>query len=99
MSKIGIVVFLLLLGASAAQAKDLSAQQAGFNNALKKFERAEELYKADAQAVIDTEKAIEKKKAQLADEQKKAELSKKAYLEAKEKLEQAQGVLDKAWKE
>jgi len=99
MSKFGIVIFLLLLGASTAQAKDLSAQQAGFNNALKKFERAEEIYKADAQTVIDTEKAIEKKKAQLADEQKKAELSKKTYLEAKEKLEQAQGMLDRAWKE
>lgn len=98
MFRISIVV-LLLLGFSAAQAKDLSAQQAGYNNALKNMERAEETYKADAQAVTDTEKAIEKKKQQLAEEQKKAEISKKNYLEAKGKLEQAQGVLDKAWKE
>ena len=82
-----------------AQAKDVSVQQAGFNNALQKMERAEAEYKSDAQAVAESEKFIEKKKKQLAEEQKKAELSQKNYLEAKEKLEQAQAVLDKAWKD
>jgi hypothetical protein len=91
-----VLFFFLML---SAQAKDLSAQQAGFNNALRKMEKAEEVYKIDAQAVVDTEKAIEKKKQQLVEEQKKAELSKKNYLEAKEKLEVAQEVLDRAWKE
>lgn len=84
---------------SSTQAKDVSVQQAGYNNALQKMERAEEVYKADAQAVADTEKLIEKKKKQLAEEQRKAELSRKNYLEAREKLEQAQTALDKAWKE
>lgn len=99
MFRLGVLTFLTLFSYSLVQAKDLSAQQAGYNNALKKFERAEELYKVDAQIVVETEKAIEKKKQQLADEQKKAELSKKSYLDAKERLEQAQGILDKAWKE
>ena len=84
---------------SSAQAKDVSVQQAGYNNALQRMERAEEAYKADAQAVTDTEQYIEKKKKQLAEEQRKAELSKKIYLEAKEKLDQTQTALDKAWKE
>jgi hypothetical protein len=82
-----------------AHAKDVSAQQAGYNNALQKLERAEAAYKSDTQAVAETEKLIERKQKQLAEEQKKAELSKKNYLEAKEKLEQAQQTLDKAWKD
>jgi len=94
-----ITALFMLLVVSAAQAKDVSVQQAGYNNALQRMEKAEEVYKSDAQAVADTEKHIEKKKRQLAEEQKKAELSKKNYLEAKEKLEQAQTILDKAWKE
>jgi len=100
MLKIKILAALLLLVmAPLSQAKDVSAQQAGFNNALQKMEKAEAEYKTDAQAVADTEKLIEKKKKQLAEEQKKAELSRKNYLEAREKLEQAQAALDKAWKE
>ena len=93
------VAMILLVLAPLAQAKDVSAQQAGYNNALQKMEKAEAEYKTDAQAVVDTEKFIEKKKKQLAEEQKKAELSRKNYLEAKEKLDQAQAALDKAWKE
>ena len=91
------MVFLLVV--PFAQAKDVSVQQAGYNNALQKMERAEAEYKSDVQAVADTEKVIEKKKKQMAEEQKKAELSRKNFMEAKEKLEQAQAVLDKAWKE
>jgi len=94
-----LVIFAQLFIVPLAQAKDVSVQQAGYNNALQKMERAESEYKADAQAAADTEKLIEKKKKQLAEEQKKAELSRKNYLEAKEKLDQAQSVLDKAWKE
>jgi multidrug resistance efflux pump len=99
MSRVGFVLFLLSFLMSSVQAKDLSAQQAGFNNALKKMERAEALYKSDAQSVVDTEKAIEKKRQQLSEEQKKAELSQKNYLDAKEKLDQAQQILDQAWKD
>lgn len=93
------VALFLFVMLTPVQAKDVSLQQAGYNNALHKMEQAEEDYKADAQAVADTEKLIEKKRKQLAEEQKKAGLSKKIYLEAKEKLEQAQLELDKAWKE
>lgn len=93
------VALFLFVMLTPVQARDVSLQQAGYNNALHKMEQAEEVYKADAQAVADTEKMIEKKRKQLAEEQKKAVLSKKIYLEAKEKLEQAQLELDKAWKE
>jgi protein tyrosine/serine phosphatase len=99
MLRIGIFTALVLFVVPLTQAKDVSVQQAGYNNALQRMEKAEEAYKADAQAVADTEKYIEKKKKQLAEEQKKADISRKNYLEAKEKLEQAQSALDKAWKE
>jgi len=100
MLKIKIITALvLLIMLPIAQAKDVSAQQAGYNNALQKMEKAEEEYKADAQAVAETEKIIEKKKKQLADEQKKAEQSRKIYIESREKSDQAQAALDKAWKE
>ena len=100
MLKIGIfTVVALFVAMPLAQAKDVSAQQAGYNNALQKMERAESESKAHAQAVADTEKLIERKKKQLAEEQRKAELSRKNYLDAKEKLDQAQIILDKAWKE
>jgi hypothetical protein len=81
-----------------AQAKDVSMQQATYNNALQKLERSEVEYKADTQAVGDTEKLIEKKQKQLSEEKKKAEISRKNYLDAKESLERAQTVLDNAWK-
>ncbi len=100
MLKIGIATTLLMFAiAHAAQAKDVSAQQAEFNYALQQMEKTEAEYKADTQKVADTEKVIEQKKKQLSEEQKKAELSKKNYLEAKEKLGKAQTTLDRAWKE
>lgn len=89
----------MLTLAPVVQAKDVSALQAGYNNALQKMERAEAEYKIDAQTVADTEKFIEKKKKQLAEEQKKAEISRRSYIESKEKLDQSQAILDKAWKE
>lgn len=92
-------VFILLMFGSFAHAKDVSLQQTGFNNALQKMERAEAEYNSDAQAVAEIEKLIAKKNNQLAEERKKADLSKSKLLEAKEKLEQAQVILDKAWKE
>ena len=92
-------ILVLVLAAPFAQARDVSSQQAAYNNALQKLEKVESAYKADSQAVIDTEKLIEKKKVQLAEQQKKAELSRTQYTEAKERLEQAQLALDKAWKD
>lgn len=99
MLKYGWMLAMLLAAMPAAQAKDVSAQQAGLNYALQNLEKAEAEYKSDSAKVAETEKIIEQKKKQLAEEQKKAELSKKNYQEAKEKLTRAQEVLDRAWKE
>jgi len=97
--KVEILFALVLLTFSTLiQARDVSVQQTVYNNALKTMEKAEEVYKADTQAVADTEDIIQRKQKQLLDEQKKAELSKKRYLESKEKLDQAQAILDQAWK-
>ena len=91
------VMFLFLV--PLAYAKDVSMQQAGYNNALQKMEKAENEYNSDARAVANSEKVIEREKKRLLEEQKRAEVSKAKYLEAKDKLEQAQAILDKAWKE
>ncbi len=100
MLKIGVLfASLIFVLAPSANAKDVSAQQAGLNYALQQMEKSEAEYKADAQKVSETEKLIEQKKKQLAEEQKKAEASKKSYVEAKEKLAKAQEILDRAWKE
>ena len=100
MVKIQFTVLLLLCAfVQVTQAKDVSAQQAGYNNALQKVERAETESRADEQAVLETEKIIEKKTKQLAEEKRKAEISRKKLLDAKEALDQAQKILDKAWKE
>jgi hypothetical protein len=90
---------VLILVSSLAQAKDVSSQQAAYNNALQQMAKLEAEYKSDSQAVIDTEQLIEKKKVLLAEQQKKAALSRMKYIEAKEKLDQAQLALDKAWKD
>ena len=94
-----VTALVLLLLVPLVHAKDVSLQQTGYNNALQKMDRAEAEYKSDAQVVADTEKFIDKKNKQLAEEQRKAEISKSKLLDAKEKFEQAQAVLDKAWKE
>lgn len=94
-----LFILVLMFATSFAQARDVSSQQAAYNNALQQSEKVEAEYKADAQAVIETEKLIEKKKLLLAEQQKKAELSRTTSSEAKAKLEQAQLALDKAWKD
>ena len=100
MFKIAFLTGALLFTLSpSGYAKDVSIQQTAYNNALQKFERAEDEYKTDMQAVAETEKVIERKKRQLAEEQRKSDLSTNKHLEAKEKLEQTQAALDKAWKE
>lgn len=100
MLNIQYVAFLLLyFFVFGAQGKDVSAQQAGYNNALQRMERAEAEYKADTQAVAETERIIEQKTKQLAEDKRKAEISRKKMLDAKEALDHAQSVLDKAWKE
>jgi hypothetical protein len=100
MLRVGILIALFMFAAiPLAQAKDVSAQQAGLNYALQNMEKAEAEYKSDAQKVSETEKVLEQKKKQLAEEQKKAESSRTNYLQAKEKVSAAQAVLDRAWKE
>lgn len=92
-------LLLLCLIVPVTQAKDVSVQQAGYNNALQRVERAEAEAKADAQAVAETEMVIQKKTKQLAEEKKKADISGKKLLDAKDALDQAQKILDKAWKD
>lgn len=90
----------------AAQAKDVSAQQAGVEYARQEIERAEAQNKSDLDDVVAAEKLLEQRKRafeqqtkKLADDRKKAELSKKRLQEAKLKYNKAQAILDQAWKE
>ena len=99
MLKIEFYVVLLLFLVPVTYAKDVSVQQAGYNNALQKMERAEEEYKADSRAVAETEKILINKNKRLTEERSKAELSKSKYIDAKGKLEEAQAALDRAWKD
>ena len=94
-----LFILVLMFATPFAQARDVSSQQAAYNNALQQSEKVDAEYKADAQAVIETEKLIEKKKLLQAEQQKKAEFSRTKSTEAKAKLEQAQLALDKAWKD
>ena len=97
---------LSLVFVPVAQAKDVSAQQAGVEYAHQEVEKADAQHKSDLNDVSESEKLLElRKKAfeqqtkQLADDRKKAELSKKRLQEANAKLIKSQEILDKAWKE
>jgi hypothetical protein len=97
---------LLFAFISVAQAKDVSAQQAGVEYARQEVEKADAQHKSDLQDVDAAEKLLElRKKAfelqtkQLADDRKKAELSKQHLQESNAKLTKAQSILDQAWKE
>jgi hypothetical protein len=101
-----VLAMCLLSLASVAQAKDVSAQQAGVEYARQEVERAEAQNKSDLDDVAAAEKLLEQRKRafelqtkQLADDRKKAELSKKRLQEAKLKYNKAQAILDQAWKE
>lgn len=107
MLKIQILV-LIFLGAfiSSAEARDVSAQQAGVEYARQEVENADAQNKSDLQDVEDAEKLLEQRKKafelqtkRLADDRKKAELSKKRLQEANVKYNKAQAILDQAWKE
>ena len=105
--KIQITLAVLLIAfASIAQAKDVSAQQAGVEYARQEVERADAQNKANIKEVADSTKLLElRKKAyeeqikQLLTDKKKAELSKQRLQEANEKYNKAQAILDQAWKE
>ena len=105
--RIQIVLTIALISfASIAQAKDVSAQQAGVEYARQETEKADAQYKSDLKEVAEAEKLLEQRKKafelqtkQLADDRKKAELSKKHLQESTEKLNKAQTILDQAWKE
>ncbi len=92
--------------ASLAQAKDVSAQQAGVEYARQEVEKANAQHKADMKDVSDAEillsqrkKAFEQQTKQVADDKKKAEVSKKKLEEANAKYSKAQAILDQAWKD
>jgi hypothetical protein len=105
--KIQIILAIALIAfASFAQAKDVSAQQAGVEYARQEVEKADAQNKSDIKEVAEAEKLLEQRKKafeqqskQLADDRKKAEISKKQLLEANVKLNKAQTTLDQAWKE
>ncbi len=101
-----ILAIVLVTFASIAQAKDLSAQQAGVEYARQEVEKADAQNKLDLKEVAEAEKLLEQRRKafelqtkQLADDRKKAELSKKRLKEANEKMNKAQTILDQAWKE
>jgi hypothetical protein len=105
--KIQITLAVLLAAfASIAQAKDVSAQQAGVEYARQEVERADAQHKANIKEVADATKLLEQRKKayeeqikQLLTDRKKAELSKQHLQEANEKFNKAQAILDQAWKE
>jgi hypothetical protein len=103
--EIALAIFLAAF-ASFAQAKDVSAQQAGVEYARQEVDKADSQHKSDLKVVAESEKVLEQRRKafeqqtkQLADDRKKAELSKKHLQEANEKLGKAQTILDQAWKE
>jgi hypothetical protein len=106
-SKIQITLAMILVASSAvAQAKDVSAQQAGVEYARQEFEKADVTHKANLKDVADSErllaqrkKAYEEQIKQLLNDRKKAELSKQHLQEANAKYSKAQAILDQAWKE
>lgn len=87
-------------------AKDLSAQQAGVEYAKQEVDKADLQHKVDLQEVAESEKLLEQRKKayddqikKLALDKQKSELSKKRLQEANAKLNKAQTILDRAWKE
>lgn len=100
------LAILLLAFVSIAQAKDVSAQQAGVDYARQEVDKADAQHKANLKEVGEAEKLLEQRKKAfeeqtkvLADDRKKAELSKQHLQEANVKLNKAQTILDQAWKE
>ena len=89
-----------------AEAKDVSAQQAGVEYARQEVDKADAQHKANLKEVSEAEKLLEQRKKAfeeqtkvLADDKKKAELSKQRLQDANLKLNRAQTILDQAWKE
>lgn len=107
MLKIQIMVAVCLaVFISTAEAKDVSAQQAGLEYARQEVDKADAQNKSDLKEVAEAEKLLEQRRKafelqtkQLADDRKKAELSKKRLQEANVKYGKAQAILDQAWKE
>ena len=100
------IAIILLAVTSLAQARDVSAQQAGVEYARQEVEKSSKQHNSDLQDVAEAEKLLEQRKKafeqqakQVADDRKKAEFSKKRLQEANVKLGKAQAILDQAWKE
>jgi hypothetical protein len=101
-----LAAVLLAILSTTAQAKDVSAQQAGVEYARQEVEKADAQNKSDLKEVADAERVLEQRRKayeqqtkQLDEDRKKAELSKHRLQEAKAKLNKAQTILDQAWKE
>lgn len=97
---------LVAVFSAVAQAKDVSAQQAGVEYARQEVEKADMQHKTDLKDLEDAEKVLEQRRKafehqtrQVADDRRKAELSKQQLQEANAKLNKAQAILDQAWKE
>gem|GEM_PF-2016723 len=100
------LAILLFAFVFSAQAKDVSAQQAGVDYAKQEVDKADAQHKANLKEVSEAEKLLEQRKKAfedqtkvLAEDRKKAELSKQHLQEANTKLNKAQAILDQAWKE
>lgn len=100
------LVVVLLAATSIAQAKEVTAQQAGVEYARKEAEKADAQHKADMRVLAEAEKLLEQRKQafeqqtkQVAEDRKKAEASHKLVDEANVKYNKAQAILDQAWKD
>lgn len=94
-----LIVVALCSMTSAAQAKDVSAQQVGVEYARENQAKAEAEHKGNLQRVAESEKSLAEAQKRLAEDRQKTEASKKQLDEANAKLLRAQELLDKAWKE
>lgn len=94
-----VLVSALLSMTSPAQARDVSAQQAGVEYARENLERAEAEHKVNLQRVSDSKKRLTEAQKRLADDQQKAEVSQQNLEQARAKYSRAQDLLDQAWKQ
>ncbi len=100
-----VIVLAILSAAPIAQAKDVTAQQAGVEYARGLVEKSQLAHKEDLLNVTDSEKHVDESKKKLEEakkkleaDKKKAELSQQQLDEANAKLTRAQNLLDEAWK-
>jgi peptidoglycan hydrolase CwlO-like protein len=99
MLKQSLILALLLSVTSLAEAKDVSAQQAGVEYARGNQEKADTEYKDSLQRVADSEKRLADAQKRLNEDKQKSADAKKHLDETKAKYVKAQEWLDQAWKQ